>query len=140
MIAAIIQRLLFPNVPEYVSFSFASGISFIAMIIGTYATRPTDREVLLNFFKTTRPFGFWQPIRQIIPKPVIKQINRENRRDKLAIFLAVPWQIILFLMWIALIMRNWTSFVWCLIIVVILSVGLYFLWFKHLSTQVKVES
>ncbi|UCE08842.1 MAG: sodium:solute symporter, partial [bacterium] len=57
MLAAIIQRAFFSDVPEYVAFSFASGVSLIFMIIGTLLTTSTDESVLKNFYKRTRPFG-----------------------------------------------------------------------------------
>jgi Na+/proline symporter len=140
MIAAVIQRLVFPDVPEYVAFSFASGVSFIAMIIGTYATRPTKQSVLSDFYRTTRPFGFWGPVRKMIPAYLMEDVNRENRRDKISIFMAVPWQVVLFLMWITVIMKRWDSFIYLFVILLILSTGLYFMWFRHLSTEVKMET
>ena len=101
MIAAILQRLLFPNVPEYVAFSFAAGTSFVAMLIGTYATKPTDEAVLFEFYKKTRPFGFWGHIRKQIPQTVMEEVNKENKRDIISTFFAVPWQVILFLTFIS---------------------------------------
>jgi len=139
MIAAIIQRLVFPGVPEYVSFIFASGTSFAATIIGTYFTNPTDFEVLVEFYRTTRPFGFWGPVKKHLKNSVIEQVDIENKRDKISIFLAVPWQIVLFLMWISVMMNRWDQVKLLLAILIVLSVGLYFLWFRHLSTEVKMD-
>jgi len=47
--------------------------------------------------------------------------------------------VILFLTGMALILKSWTQFGVLLIILVILSVALYFNWFRHLSTEVEVE-
>jgi len=140
MIAAVVQRLLFPEVPEYVAFSFASGTSFIGMIIATYMTEPTDEKTLSEFYEKTRPFGFWKNIREKIPSDIMKQVNKENRRDIISIFMAVPWQVILFLTMMMIVMGRWDSFGYLLIMLVVLSVGLYFSWYRHLSTEVKVES
>jgi hypothetical protein len=139
MIAAVIQRLMFPEVPEYVSFLFASGISFIAMIIGTLATKPTFEDVLLKFYKTTRPFGFWGPVRRRISLDVLAKVDAENRRDKISIFIAVPWQLVLFLMWITVMMRRWDMFGILIGLLMVLSAGLYLFWFRHLSTEVNIE-
>ncbi|MFO7890142.1 MAG: sodium:solute symporter, partial [bacterium] len=62
-----------------------------------------------------------------------------NKRDKISIFLAVPWQIVLFLMWISVMMNRWDQVKLLLLILIILSIGLYFLWFRHLSTKVKMD-
>ncbi len=139
MIAAIIQRLVFPGVPEYVSFIFASSTSFAATIIGTYFTKPTDFKVLVEFYRTTRPFGFWGPVKKYLKNSVIDQVDKENKRDKISIFLAVPWQVVLFLMWISVMMNRWGQVKLLLFVLIVLSVGLYFLWFRHLSTEVKMD-
>ncbi len=140
MIAAVVQRLVFPDVPEYVAFSFASGISFVAMIIATYVTKPTDENTLSEFYQTTRPFGFWKSIREKIPTNVMEKVNKENRRDIISIFMAVPWQVILFLTMMMIVMGRWDSFGYLFIALTVLSVGLYFSWYRHLSTEVKVGS
>ena len=139
MIAAVLQRLLFPHVPEYISFVFATGISFIGMLIGTYATRPTDMKVLRSFYETTRPFGFWHPVRKKIPETIMDKVNKENRRDIVSIFFAVPWQVVLFIMFMMVIMKRWDWFGRLAVILAGLSVGLYFKWFRYLSTEVKMK-
>ena len=126
--------------PEYISFSFASGLSFIGMLIGTFATKPTDEAVLLEFYQRTRPFGFWGPVRRKVSSERLNEVDRENRRDKISIFMAVPWQVVLFLMWITVIMKRWDLFGYLFAILMVLSVGLYFYWFRHLSTEVKIEN
>jgi SSS family solute:Na+ symporter len=139
MLAAIVQRIFFPDAPEYISFCFAGGISLVCTIAGTYATRPTDRDVLDTFYRKTRPFGFWGPIRDNISPAVMEKINRENRRDIFSTFLAVPWQLALFLLWMTLIMKRWDLFLYLLAVLAVLSVGLYFSWFRHLSNEVKMD-
>ncbi len=139
MIAAVIQRLVAPEIPEYFAFVFATLSSLVGMVIGTYLTKPTDESVLLEFYKRTRPFGFWGPIKKKLSPSVQTQIDTENRRDKLSTFFAVPWQVVLFLTGMALIMKRWDQLSWLLLILVSLSTGLYFSWFRHLSGEVKVE-
>ncbi|MFZ5518490.1 MAG: sodium:solute symporter family transporter [Candidatus Zhuqueibacterota bacterium] len=138
MVAAIIQRLFFPHVPEYVAFSFATVVSLIAMIIGTFLTKPTDDVVLSEFYKITRPFGWWSRIRNKFPQYLIKEVNKENRRDIFSTIIAVPWQLSLFMIWMLFIMRRWDQFTYLLIALVVMSVILYFSWFRHLSTEVKI--
>ncbi len=139
MIAAVVQRLAFPIVPEYVSFGFASGFSLIGTIAGTYLTQPTDKKVLDNFYKTTRPFGFWNPVRSQMSPKVIEKIYKENRRDIISTFFAVPWQVVLFLTMMMIIMKAWHTLFILLGLLILLSTGLYFTWFRHLSTEVNVD-
>jgi len=139
MAAAIIQRAFFADVPEYVAFSFASGVSLVAMVAGTLLTQPTSENVLAEFYRRTRPFGCWARIKKSIPAAVMEKVNRENRRDIIATFFAVPWQVVLFLTMMMIVMQRWDAFGWLLVILVVLSVGLYHFWFKHLSSEVKID-
>lgn len=139
MIAAVIQKATFPWAPEYIQFIFVSGISLIFMIVGTFLTPATDQSVLKEFYKRTRPFGFWGKIKLSLPESTRQQLNGENRRDKISIFFAVPWQIVLFLTTMMAVMQRWDNFVWLLCLLIVLSIGLYFFWFRHLSTEVNVD-
>jgi Na+/proline symporter len=139
MIAAVLQRIFMPDIPEYYAFIVATVSSLVGMLIGTYSSKPTDENVLLEFYKRTRPFGFWGPVRKKLGAEVLEKINTENRRDILSTFFAVPWQVILFLTGMAFIMKSWTQFGVLVIILAILSIGLYLNWFRHLSTEVKVD-
>ncbi|MGD9489784.1 MAG: sodium:solute symporter [Calditrichaceae bacterium] len=139
MLAAVVQKLLFPEVPEYISFGFASGISLLGVIIGTYATPATSDSVLLNFYKVTRPFGFWGHIRAKLSDQKLGEIRKENKRDIFSIFLAVPWQLILFLSWMMLLVRDWTKLSVLLILLVAISTTLYFTWFRHLRQKVDID-
>jgi len=139
MVAAVTQRILFPDVPEYIAFIFATGLSFIGMIIGTYATQPTDLKVLKSFYEITRPFGLWHPVRNNMKESIMARINSENRRDIVSIFFAVPWQVVLFLMFMMVVMKRWDWFGYLAAVLAVLSIGLYFKWFRYLSTEVKVK-
>jgi len=139
MVAAVLQRLFLPEIPEYFAFMIATGSSLVGMIIGTYTTPPTDEKVLYEFYRRTRPFGLWKPVRQKMKPETLKQINQENRRDILSTFFAVPWQLVLFLTGMAVVFKRWDEFFWLSLILVALSIGLYFNWFRHLSTEVKVD-
>ncbi|MHB2150207.1 sodium:solute symporter family transporter [Calditrichota bacterium LG25] len=139
MAAAIIQKAFIPGVPEYVSFTIATLASLAGLIVGTYSGPPAKDEVLFEFYRRTRPFGFWGPVRKKLGPEVLAQIDKENRRDILSTFFAVPWQIVLFLTGMTLIVGRWDEF-WILSFVLMgLSIALYFSWFRHLSTEVKVD-
>ncbi len=76
MAAGIAAALIFPYCKEWFPGVFFQLdlynwpllfiISIIGCIVGTYATPPTDIEVLKKFYATVRPWGFWQPIHQMV--------------------------------------------------------------------------
>ena len=50
--------------------------------------------------------------------------------------LAVPWQLAMFLIWITLILRQWNGFFMTLAVFALLSVLLYFNWYRYLGKEV----
>ncbi len=140
MVAAILTRAFGPaNIPEYLSFLIAGGSSLLGCILGTYFTPATDKDVLEHFYKVTRPFGFWGSIRRAVKPKELQAIQKENRRDIISTFFAVPWQVVLFLTGMMIIMKQWQHLTTLLVVLGLLSLGLYHFWYKHLSTEVKVE-
>lgn len=41
-------------------------LSLAGAVIGSYAAPPTDSRTLQSFYKTVRPWGFWQPVHQMV--------------------------------------------------------------------------
>ena len=138
MAAAVLTKAFGGPIAEYNSFLIASGSSLVGCILGTYLTPPTESAVLSNFYKVTRPFGFWGSVRTEIPPDVLNQINEENRRDIIAIFFAVPWQVVLFLTGMMIVMKQWSNVFNLFGLLVVLSAGLYWFWYRHLSKEVRL--
>ncbi|MBH11018.1 MAG: sodium:solute symporter [Candidatus Marinimicrobia bacterium] len=139
MIAAILTKAFSGPIPEYTSFLIASGSSLSGCIIGTLFTPATNARVLENFYKVTRPFGFWGNIRNSLPDAIQVKVKQENHRDIIATVFAVPWQVVLFLTGMMIVMKQWSNVTVLFVILIFLSLGLYWFWFRHLSDEVKVE-
>ncbi len=135
MIAAILQKIIFPDIPEYVAFFAINIITAFILVFVTLLTPATDEKVLENFFNVTKPFGFWKKFRKRLPEKEQSALKKEHRQDLLTVILAVPWQLSLFLMWMALIMRTWDQFALTFSLTVVLTIALYFVWYKNLKKQ-----
>lgn len=140
MLLAIGQRIIAPELGEVAGFALIGGGTFVAALAITYLTDPTRPEVLKTFFRDTKPFGFWQPVRERIETLEMDIIRAENRRDIWAICLAVPWQLVLFLTTMMFVTRAWGTFFTLLGVLVALTVGLYVTWFRHLSTAEEAKA
>ena len=139
MTAAVLTKAFAGPIPEYTSFLIASGSSLAGCILGTLFTPATKYTVLENFYSVTRPFGFWGNIRNSLPKNVQLKVNQENRRDIIATFFAVPWQVVLFLTGMMIVMKQWANVLNLGFLLILLSAGLYWFWFRHLSKEVKID-
>jgi len=140
MIAAILFKVFAPEgTTEYAMFAVASISSLLGTIFGTLLTSPIDEKTLTKFYNKTRPFGTWSRFKNKLTKDDIVAIDKENKRDIFSTFIAVPWQVIFFLFMMSIMFKNWTSVTVLGILLVILTTTLYFSWYKHLSTEVKVK-
>ncbi len=133
MIVAILIRLIFPYFPEHYTFLIVISGSTLATLLGTYLSPATSKEVLVGFYKRTRPFGFWSPIKAEFPKKQNETDKQEQRHDIVSTLLAVPWQLSLFLTGMAIMVRRWDYVTGLGLSFIILSIGLYFTWFRHLK-------
>ena len=132
LIAAVLQRVLFPAWPVWYSFPVILACSLVGVMIGTFSTKPTDADTLMNFYKVTRPFGFWKPYKKQLEHQVVDRIDRENRNDIIALFFAVPWQFLLYWTPVQLMMKAWPAFWVSLFLLIICSIGLYIFWYRNL--------
>jgi len=140
MIAAILFKAFAPEgTTEYAMFTVASVSSLLGTVIGTLLTAPIDENTLTKFYNKTRPFGSWSRFKNKLTKDDVIAIDKENKRDIFSTFIAVPWQIVFFLFMMSIMFKNWTSVTILGIILLTLTTILYFSWYKHLSTEVKVK-
>jgi len=133
MTLAIAQRIAMPGLGETWQFVFIGSATLIASIVIALLTEPTDEEVLTTFYEETKPFGFWGTVRRRIDALDLEAIRAENRRDLLAICVAVPWQLTLFLTTMMAVTREWWTVATLTGLLAVLTVALYFLWYRHLS-------
>ena len=139
MITAITIRFVFEDIPEMPSFYLTAAITFVGSIAISYMFPPTNSEDLEHFYSKTRPFGFWGPVRAKFSDEIIAPIAAENRRDIMATFFAVPWMLFLGITPMMVVTKQWTYALICSSILLVLSVVLYFIWYKYLSKSVKVR-
>lgn len=140
MLSAIIYKSLAPEgTTEYAMFIVTIVTSTVGTVLGTYLTAPTDDSTLLEFYRKTRPFGAWGRFREQLKAEHLEAVNAENRRDITSIFMAVPWQIVFFLLMMSLIFKTWSNALVLGLLFAALSAGLYFSWYRHLSTEVQLD-
>lgn len=142
-VAAIAQRIMQTSGIEFApweKFGFVAIFAFAATIIGCLLTKPTDMKTLVYFYKKTRPFGFWKPVRKYLETEQLAYIDGENRRDIASLPFAFLYQVTLFMLPMLVIIHEFgATFIGVLAVLVISIVALYFLWYKNLRPDRKME-
>jgi Na+/proline symporter len=108
--------------------------SIIGCVVGTLLTKPEDDEVLIRFYKTVRPWGFWKPVyEKVIKTEPDFERNRDFGRDMFNVFIGIIWQTSLVAFPIFIVMREWKYFGMTLAVALITSVILKFSWWNKLK-------
>jgi len=81
---ALVFSKLFSGIEFLYYFPLLFLISIAGCLIGTYTAPPTDTDVLKKFYGTVKPWGFWQPIRQMVVAD--DPSFQPNKRFKLDMF------------------------------------------------------
>lgn len=116
-------------------FVILAPISLFAGIIGTYLSPRTDPAVLEHFYKTTRPFGLWGPLKRTLDPEMQVLTKREHFYDILAVPFTMGWQICLFMLPMLLIILAWNAFFVFLAIFVVCLLGMYLFWYRQLPPK-----
>jgi Na+/proline symporter len=67
------------NMPDFIIFPIVTSASLILCIIGSIITPPVERKILVSFYHSTRPFGFWKPIKaESLPEVSKSALKTEN--------------------------------------------------------------
>ena len=85
-------------------------ISITGSIAGCLLTPPDEEAVLKQFYRQTRPWGFWGPIRdKVMAEDPAFRPNRDLGRDALNVLVGIVWQMALVVFPIYLVLKNWTA-------------------------------
>jgi Na+/proline symporter len=135
VVGAILQRWLIPGMPEWEQFAIIGSLSFLGTIAGSLLTAPTSMEVLKKFYRMTRPFGWWRPLRKEFQGEERAAIDRENRQDIITVPFALLWQVTLYLLPMQLVIKSYRAFFCTLPLFLIALAGMYFFWWKPLMKR-----
>jgi solute:Na+ symporter, SSS family len=109
-------------------------VSFAASIGVCLGTKPESNEVLMRFYRTVRPWGFWEPIYQKCraADPGFQR-NQDFRRDLLNLAVGLVWQTSLVTLPIYLVIQHWPQMWLSLAVCAITSLILKFTWYDKLG-------
>lgn len=132
--ASLIAPAALPQVSPVNSFPVVLAISLAGCLVGTLATKPEEEEILKDFYRRVRPWGFWGPIREKVQRedPAF-QPNRDFPRDMMNVAVGIVWQVTLVALPIYIVIRKLDAVAIAVAVIAATSLVLKFTWYDHLK-------
>ncbi len=109
-------------------------ISCAASIAVCLLTKPEPDEVLKSFYRSVRPWGFWEPIlSKCRAEDPSFQRNQDFRRDMFNVAVGLVWQTAMVAAPIYLVIQHWTELTISLSVFAVTSLILKFTWYDRLG-------
>ena len=120
------------NTDVSIVFPLVFVISLLGCLLGTLLTKQEEDEVLKEFYRRVRPWGFWGPIKEkVLADDPSFQPNPDFLRDMFNVAVGICWQVALVALPIYIVIRHsgaWIAFA----VVLVSSAILKFTWYDHL--------
>ena len=130
------------NLDVSLSFGLVFGLSLIGCIVGTLTTKPDEDEIVMDFYRRVRPWGFWGPIQAKVQKldPSFEP-NRDFLLDMFNVAVGIVWQVSLVALPIYVVIRQFDRVAIAAGIIAVTSVILKFTWYDRLEKrELKIAS
>jgi Na+/proline symporter len=122
-----------PHVHAINKFPIILVISLAAALLGTFLTPPDKEEVLMEFYRRVRPWGFWGPIREkVMREDPGFQRNKDFFRDMFNIIIGTIWQTCFIVLAMFLVTRHFQNAVITFVVLVITCFILKKTWYDRL--------
>ena len=141
MMAGVAGALIFPlalpdltEMQKLYVFVVILALSAAGSFLASLLTDPDDEQTLKDFYRSVRPWGFWQPIHEkVVAEHPDFVGNQHFGRDMLNIAVGIIWQFCLVLFPIYLLVFNFPA-MW-----VVIALGLATTWFLKKNWYDKLE-
>ena len=134
LIASTVKLFFFPEYVDIFVFPIIFLISFIGCIIGTYVEPLPNREKVKQFYKQTKPWGIWGPIkREVMEEDPSFVPNQDFKRDSFNILVGIVWQMAQVVIPIYFMLRENTEMVIWSAILILTSYLLKKFWWDNLK-------
>ncbi len=98
------------------------------------AAKPEDDEILKDFYRRVRPWGFWGPIlKKVQAEDPNFQRNKDFWRDMFNVAVGMVWQIALVALPIYIVTWRLKHALVTLVVIGLTSLSLKFFWYDHMK-------
>lgn len=120
LIASSVKLFLFPEIVDIYVFPVILLFSFTGSIIGTYSAPLENREAVKKYYKETRPWGFWGPVkREVMREDPDFVPNKNFKWDVFNVIVGIIWQMAQVVMPMYFMIReNYELLTWTVILII----------------------
>ena len=117
-------------------FPLTFAISLAGCLAGTWLTKPEDDEILKDFYRRVRPWGFWGPVlNKVRAEDPSFERNKDFWRDMFNIVVGIIWQVSLVALPMYVVIQKFRNAAVTAVIIAITSIVLKFTWYDHLKVR-----
>jgi hypothetical protein len=105
----------------------------VGCLLGTFLTKPEEEQVLKDFYRQVRPWGFWGPVyEKVIKEDPRFQRNKDFFRDMFNIAIGTIWQTCFIVLAMFLVTRHFQNAAITAVVLVVTCVILKKNWYDKL--------
>ena len=127
-------RIFVPDAIDIYMYPIVLLVSMGASLLGTLLTRPEDMETLKKFYRQTKPWGFWEPVKRAVMKEDPSFVpNKDFKRDAFNVVVGITWQMSMVVLPLYFLSGEYTSAWVSLGVFIGTTVLLKFFWYDHIK-------
>jgi Na+/proline symporter len=131
--SSLVTPLLFPQLHAINTFPIILGLSLVGCLVATFLSKPEEEQVLKDFYRRVRPWGFWGPVHEkVVKEDPSFQRNKDFFRDLFNIVVGTIWQTCFIVLAMFLVTRHFLNALITLVVLAVTSVILKKNWYDKL--------
>jgi SSS family solute:Na+ symporter len=141
LIASTVKLFFFPQYVDIYVFPLILFISLLASVLGTLLHPVEDMDAVIRFYRQTRPWGFWGPVKKAVMEADPQfEPNQDFGKDTLNILVGIAWQMAQVVIPIYFMIKENTQMVlWCGVLI-LTSAWLKKMWWNPLRKLDQMET
>lgn len=93
LLASTVKLFFFPHIVDIYIWPLIFLFSLAGCLVGTYLMPVSDWEHIKTYYRQTRPWGFWGPVKkEVMAEDPTFQPNQDLKRDVFNILTGIAWQ------------------------------------------------
>ncbi len=123
-----------PQIPAIYLFPVVLLFSFVGSFIGCLTTKPTDMNVLVDFYRKVRPWGFWKPVhRKTVELYPDFRTDASLSRDSFNVVIGIVWQMCMVITPIYFVIKEFTYAGIAAVVAILCMAILKFSWYDKIT-------